>query len=370
MASIKKLENGRWLVRYRDTAGKSRERRFDLKNQATEFIGRTTVSKAEGTWIDPRAGDMRLSVWAEQFLALAGNRSANTQAIYRRDIERYILPRFGAYSLKSIPPDQVQIWLNDELNKDGLAASSVHRHYRTLRRMLQAAVEKRRLAFNPLIAVDPPKIPVRDMTCLTFDQVLTLAGNISERYRALIITAVDSGMRWGELRGLQRKRIDLGTRRVQVVDQLIKPQGGSFKRDEPKMGSRRSLKLSAFTTEVLVDHIERFSAPGPDGLVFPNGRMNPLNESSFWNNHWAPARERTGVDCRFHDLRHTSAALAIAAGAHPKAIQTRLGHKTIAITLDLYGHLFPELDEAIADAFGASFIDASARRASELAPSD
>lgn len=67
---------------------------------------------------------------------------------------------------------------------------------------------------------------------------------------------------------------------------------------------------------------------------------------------FSPALERAGVKCRFHDLRHTSVALAIAEGAHPKAIQTRMGHSSINVTLDRYGHLFPALDEAIAQSFG------------------
>src|SRR3546814_9767266 len=71
----------------------------------------------------------------------------------------------------------------------------------------------------------------------------------------------------------------------------------------------------------------------------------------FRSSHFAKARTAAGVSCRFHDLRHTSVALAIAAGAHPKAIQSRMGHSSINVTLDRYGHLFPELDEAIALAF-------------------
>jgi integrase len=66
------------------------------------------------------------------------------------------------------------------------------------------------------------------------------------------------------------------------------------------------------------------------------------------------------VRCRFHDLRHTSVALAIASGAHPKAIQVRMGHSTISVTLDRYGHLFPELDEAIAVAFDQRWTEARA----------
>ncbi len=68
------------------------------------------------------------------------------------------------------------------------------------------------------------------------------------------------------------------------------------------------------------------------------------------------------MSCRFHDLRHTSVALAIAAGAHPKAIQSRMGHSSISVTLDRYGYLFPELDEAIAEAFGRSLHEATERR--------
>ncbi len=75
--------------------------------------------------------------------------------------------------------------------------------------------------------------------------------------------------------------------------------------------------------------------------------------SSFWNNHFRPAKAKAGVQCRVHDLRHTSVALAIAAGAHPKAIQSRMGHSSINVTLDRYGHLFPTLDENIATTFDA-----------------
>ena len=87
-----------------------------------------------------------------------------------------------------------------------------------------------------------------------------------------------------------------------------------------------------------------------------------LSSSSFLTHHFSKAQIAAGVACRFHDLRHTSVALAIAAGAHPKAIQARMGHSSINVTLDRYGHLFPELDEAIADSFGRSLTEALERR--------
>ena len=109
--------------------------------------------------------------------------------------------------------------------------------------------------------------------------------------------------------------------------------------------------------------LERHLADRPDGkdeLVFATRVGTPLQHASFQTSVWKKALAAAGVKCRFHDLRHTSVALAIAAGAHPKAIQVRMGHSTITVTLDRYGHLFPELDEAIAVAFDQRWTEARA----------
>jgi integrase len=101
-------------------------------------------------------------------------------------------------------------------------------------------------------------------------------------------------------------------------------------------------------------------------LVFTQAG-NPLIASSFWQHYFQPGLRRAGVACRFHDLRHTSVALAIAEGAHPKAIQTRMGHSSVNVTLDRYGHLFPELDEAIATSFGEQLAAARTEREAYMA---
>ena len=90
--------------------------------------------------------------------------------------------------------------------------------------------------------------------------------------------------------------------------------------------------------------------------MFPNRAGKPIATSSFNTAHWKPAKQRAGIHgLRWHDLRHTAVALAIAQGAHPKAIQARLGHSSVQVTLDRYGHLFPELDAAIADGLEGAF---------------
>ena len=120
--------------------------------------------------------------------------------------------------------------------------------------------------------------------------------------------------------------------------------------------------MSAVTGELLAEHVERFVLPGPDALVFANTFGSPLISSSFWQHHFWKGLQAAGVSCRFHDLRHTSVALLIAERAHPEAIQTGMGHSTINVAYDRYGHLFPELDEAIATSFGDRLRDARGRR--------
>jgi len=339
---------------------------FERKTDAQRFLAEMETDKARGAWIDPRHADLPLARWSEEFLALARRLSPSTQETYRRDLTKYVLPALGAYRLGAIPPDQIENWLNDEIEA-GIAANSVHRHYRTLRRVLQVAVDKQKIQTNPCDRVEPPRVPKREMVFLDWAQAVELAEAHSDRYRALIYTAVDSGMRWSELIGLRRSKLDLRARKVRVTEQLIRLETTEWVRKEPKTpASVRSITISTVTADMLASHLERFASPGPDGLVFPNAADHPIAAASFWNNHFSRAQRASGVSCRFHDLRHSSVALAIADGAHPKAIQARMGHSSINVTLDRYGHLFPELDEAIATSFGERLADARANRHSTV----
>jgi len=172
------------------------------------------------------------------------------------------------------------------------------------------------------------------MAFLSWEQAVDLAEAMMDRYRALIYLAVDSGMRWSELVGLRRAGVDLQRKKVRVTEQLIRLEAGEWLRKETKTAAGvRSITISVATAEILADHIERFCEPGPDALVFPNKAGNPIISSSFWQHYFQPALRAAEVSCRFHDLRHTSVALAIAGGAHPKAIQTRRAHRAKAVVL-------------------------------------
>ena len=344
--------SGNYRARYRDPLGRLTSKTFTRKADAERWVREMRVDAERGHWIDPRGADQAVGQWAEEFLSLARRLSPSTQETYARDLRRYVLPRFGAYRLGRLPADEIENWLNDEVAA-GIAPSSVHRHYRTLRRMLQVAVEKQKIITNPCDRVEPPHVPKREMVFLSWGEAVALAESMHEHYRPLIYLAVDSGMRWSELVGLRRSKVDLNRHKVRVTEQLIRLESGQWLRKEPKTpASVRSITISPVTSAVVGEHIGAVGPLGPDDLVFANKVRNPLIASSFWQHYFQPALRRSGLACRFHDLRHTSVALAIADGAHPKAIQTRMGHSSINVTLDRYGHLFPELDEAIAASFG------------------
>lgn len=250
MASIERRSGG-YRVRYRDPAGHNRSRTFKRKVDAERFAREVEVDMDRGAWIDPKGADVPLSAWVESFMAMCVSLSPTTVETYRRDLDKYVLPAFGTRRLRQLRAEEIERWLNDEIVA-GIASSSVHRHYRTLRRVLQAAVEKERLLTNPCNRVRPPKVTTRKMTVLDWDQCLTVAEAMSPRYRAMIYLALDSGMRWSELVGLRRAQVDLDRRKVRVTEQLVELADRSRIRKEPKTTAGvRSITISALTAEML-----------------------------------------------------------------------------------------------------------------------
>ncbi len=202
-----------YRARDRDPLGRQHSRTFARKADASASCWRWKRTRRGGGGSVPAAPRRRWGPGPKNFLQLARRLSPTTVQTYRRDLDRYVLPRFGDYRIGRLPADEIENWLNDEVVA-GIAPSSVHRHYRTLRRVLQVADEKQRLLANPCDGVEPPRVPKREMTFLSWEQVVELAEAHSERFQALVYLAVDSGMRWSELVGLRRSRVDLRNRKV------------------------------------------------------------------------------------------------------------------------------------------------------------
>lgn len=154
-------------------------------------------------------------------------------------------------------------------------------------------------------------------------EIVLLAEAIDARYRALILTAAGTGLRFGELAGLRPSRIDM-VNHTQTVAQALKEVRGQVVEGTPKKAAaRRTIPLPRLVVDALDSHFSAGLAPSGDIFCAANG--GPLRRSNFRRRFWLQAVEASvGMPLRFHDLRHSHAALLIAEGVHPKIIQERL----------------------------------------------
>ena len=167
-------------------------------------------------------------------------------------------------------------------------------------------------------------------------------------------------------RGEIEARGEVVPRREDVVESLSEVRG-RLVTGPTKTGARRTVTLPAFLAKLLDDHIAVY--PSVDGYVFTASKGGPVRHHNFMNRHFYPAVQPSNLPegLRFHDLRHTCAAILIARGWNPKQIQLRLGHSSSRTTLDRYGHLFEDHDTVLLDALDATFESA---RVSNASPSD
>ncbi len=264
--------------------------------------------------------------------------------------------------LASITSETVRRWLAQQ-TAQGVTPTQANKRFRILRRMLNVAVDTDHIVKNPCKGVRAPEIPPQEMQFLTAAEVRDLAEAMPEWCRCWVYFAAETGLRWGEMLGVRRRDLDLLRRKVHVVQQITEVQSVLQPPSAPKTkAGRRTVDLSPFLCSLLEGQLGR-SQPGADGLVFVNTRGRTPHASSFHSGVWRKAKRKAGVELRWHDLRHTAVALAVEQGAHALAIKERLGHSTIEVTLDRYGHLFPQLDEAIAAGLDRTFRDVQKRDA-------
>jgi integrase len=202
------------------------------------------------------------------------------------------------------------------------------------------------------------------MQVLTADQVRAVADNVPERYQALIYLLAYGGLRWGEAAALRRGKINVLRSRIEVSESVAETSTG-LHYGATKTYQARSVAIPGFLKEMLAEHLTAFVDKGRDSLVFTTESGAPLRNNNWRSRVWEPAlREAVLPKVRIHDLRHTCATLLIAQGAHAKAIQRHLGHSSIQITFDTYGHLLPDEQDRVAEALDQTFKNATLLRES------
>ena len=346
MASINKTDRGTWTVRWRQLNGQGRKRTFPRRVDAEAFRTEIEAGKLRGETINHKLAKTPLADWLTEWEQGRLGRRASTRNRDESLIRNHILPTFGGKTVGGIEPSDVRAWVA-RLAED-YSSATVRKTYGLLASCLQAAVDDGLISRSPCRSIKLPSLEQRPPRFLDAEEIGRLAETVPIRYRALILIAVFTGLRWGELAGLRVSDLELLQRRLRVNQALSRDRGKLTFGPPKTVASRRTVNVSPNLVEIIADHIRRF--PTESGLVFAASGGTVLRDTNFRRRVWAPALADAGlVGLHFHDLRHSHAALLIKAGEHVKVIQSRLGHKSARITLDVYGHLFDGIDEAAAD---------------------
>jgi integrase len=346
--AIRKLPSGRFQASYLDAALTRRNApaRFTTRTDADAWLTAQRAALDAGTWRDPASGAETFAAYAARWLD-DERLKPRTRYDYGRILDRLLLPEFGQMPLKAITPAAVRAWYK-RLNP---ATPVMRAHaYGLLRAMLRTAVA------DDLIAVSPCRIrgagqarPTRRTRPATLAELEVIETAMPDRLRLMVMLAAWCALRFGELAELRRADVDL-IHGVLWVRRGVVRAGGQVITGTPKSPAGvRDVTIPPDLMPMVHDHLAGHPGPEPDALLFTNLSGRHLTPGGLYD-HYYPARDAAGrPDLRFHDLRHTGATLAAAAGATIAELMHRLGHSTAHAAM-LYQHATADRDAAIAEA--------------------
>lgn len=286
------------------------------------------------------------------------NLSPRSYERYTGIIKKYFIPDMGNIPLTLVKPEHIQGHIT-AIRDQGLKPETIKFHHAVIHKALQTAVKWGLLHRNAADGVDVPRNGHTEMQTWDDFEVRQFLDTAKESvYYALFHTALFTGMRRSELLGLKWEDVEIQT--ISVRRSLHHLKDGTYIFTDPKSErSKRTIALSPSSVLVLAEHKERQQAIrtmlgetlGRDDLVFSTPQGAPLRPNTI-TRAWAILAAKAGVKpIRLHDARHTHASLMLKQGIHPKIVQERLGHSTISMTLDIYSHVAPGLQEAAAKSF-------------------
>jgi len=366
----------------RDSSGKRKRLWHSFKGTKREAqieCARLVSAKTGGTYVEPTK--LTLAAWLTQWLATVRQEvSPKTHERYDELVRNYLIPALGPTLLSKLSPIQIQVAFNDwavggrrDGKPGGLAPRTRHHLHRLLKTALTRAVDDQVLARNPLRA-KAPKAERPPMTILTPEQATALLDGLHHtRVYWPVLLALATGMRRGEILALRWQSLDFERGIVRVTESLeeTRPTKGkaTLRFKSTKSGKVRMVTLPAFAVEELRWHkreqAEQLLTLGVrqagETLVCPREDGHPMVPESLTHEFTRLVARVPGLPrVTFQGLRHTHASHLLKAKEHPKVVQERLGHSTIAITMDLYSHVMDGMETGAAAKIDEAF--AAARR--------
>ena len=347
---------------------------FASRRECEAALAKVLAAVEAQTFTPPTRVTVKQFLLAEWLPTVKGSLRPTTYSSYAMLTREHILPRLGALQLQKLSPAAINA-LYAHLSEEGrvrgaggLSASSVRRVHAVLHKACRDAVRWGRLSSNPVACADPPKANPDQHDKLRVWNAAQLAAFLasvaSDRLFALWRLLAATGMRRGEALGLGWQDVDMEEGSVTIRRAWI-PVNGSAQFSEPKSRrSRRTIAMDPVTLEALKAHAAdqadeqrgwRDELAERD-LVFTrlDGRpLVPWMVSKAFHEH---ARAAMLPQIPLHGLRHSYATLALSSGVNPRIVSARLGHATVALTLDVYSHVLPQADREAAQSIAALIV--------------
>jgi integrase len=349
-----------WVADYFDQAGKRRLKTFATRKAADGWLVNARHEVSQGTHT-PASTSITVGEAGDLWLIQSENDGLERSTLmqYRQHVEYHIKPLIGAVKLAELSPATIQAFRNDLLH-GGRSRVMAKKVVGSLGAVLANAMTAGKVARNVVreqtretrrqnrldrrhdkrlqVGVDVP----------TKDEIRAMLAHAEGRWRPLMVTAVFTGLRASELRGLQWGDVDLDTGELTVRQRA--DRWGSIGSPKSDAG-KRTVPLAPMVANALREW--RLSCPpGSGDLVFPNtkGRVDSL--PNMHRRGLGAVQAAAGITddpqhpkYGLHSLRHAAASLFIEQGFSPKRVQALMGHSTIQVTFDTYGHLFPAADD-------------------------
>jgi len=308
-----------------------------------------------------------VATWLLQWLDgyVASNLSPKTNESYRHELYHYVIPCLGGIRLNELRPHHIQDYIAEALSggrrrsAGGLSHRTVQYHYRIMSKALDDAIRMGLITVNPCKGVNPPRPARHDVPFLGPDELLRLLEALRQsRHYLYYHMMLLSGLRRSELLALKWRELDIDLACIYVAHSLHRLDDGNIIIKDPKTSSSRRpvdlppslvLLLRQHRIDEEVQQIMFGQNLDENGFVFSHADGSPLNPSTVTHASSKVAARAGLPHLRLHDLRHIHATMLLKAGIHPRVVQERLGHSSIATTLDIYSHTVPGMQKAAAE---------------------
>ena len=358
---IRQRAKGSWTLTIellRDPVTGKRRQAYETvrgtKRDALRRLSELEVQVDRGEHVNPSHATVGqfLYEWLDGIVATTTRET--TVAGYRWYVGKYIIPRIGHVPLKDLQAAHIQSLYADML-AEGLSPTTVAQAHRIIRRALGQGVKQGALIRNVADATTPPRPARKEMRTLSEEDVarFLLVARQSPLY-GVFLSLLYTGARRSEILALKWRNVDLVMGTITISRALHVLKGGRVVFSEPKSAKgRRQVAMPPSLALALTEHretMEQIRGPlSEDGLVFTRldgSAVRPLTVSHAFRR----ISRRVGLHgVRLHDLRHSHATLMLEQGVHPKVVSERLGHSSVAITLDVYSHVLPGIQHAAAE---------------------